>query len=413
MKLVFKNLSLIICLILSLLTTNLTVKADNNYNLTPEIANAYFNIVDGLAEKQELYLLNVGRQMYPCNGYEWAFWDVRLVDFDNDKVPELFFIYDSEGVSDIWSTTNQYQVWGWNGSSAYKIASGNMEFINGIGDVDVTLRGILNENGKSYVAFLTDDGFNGSGYRIYEFYTVENGKWKYAPEKRIYGEVASDKNGYDITVNNTIGGKSVTQQQFEKRWEEVEYKIEYVWNHHDEDMYADKKFIDFANLINKPIQSKASTQTIKVDGKSFTLTAYNVGGSNYIRLRDIAAAMKTTKKPFDVLWYSPFEEFRKNVYIVTGIPYEGTISPAASKTDYVTIKKDICGFCVYDYESMNEIYENPILVCTDYSIDFRAVNINGENYVRLREIAKDIDFSVEWDSNTNVIVIDSSKGYSI
>ena len=409
MKSVFKNLSLIICLILSLLTTNVTVKADDNYNLTPEIANAYFNIVDGLAEKQELYLLNVGRQMYPCNGYEWAFWDVRLVDFDNNEVPELFFIYDSEGVSDIWSTTNQYQVWGWNGSSAYKIASGNMEFINGIGDVDVTLRGILNENGKSYVAFLTDGGFNGSGYRIYEFYTVENGKWKYAPEKRLYGEVTFDENGYPTTVNNTIGGKSVTQQQFEKRWEEVEYKIEDVWNHHNESLDADKKFIDFANSVNKPIQVNSTVETVIVDEKPVKFETYNVGGSNYVRIRDIAAAMKTTKKPFNVLWAIAGQYTDKNIYLVKDTPYNGEIKQAVSKTS--TIQKDIAPLCITTPEEMQKVLSNPYIHHGLYSTSFRSLIINDETFVKLRDIGECFDFNINWDSNTNTIVIDSSKGY--
>lgn len=41
---------------------------------------------------------------------------------------------------------------------------------------------------------------------------------------------------------------------------------------------------------------------LSVDGKSVSLCAYEIGGSPYFKLRDIAAALSGTRKQFDVTW---------------------------------------------------------------------------------------------------------------
>ena len=67
-------------------------KAANNYNLTPEIANAYFNIVDGLAEKHDLYLLQACNGVR--NGSHYAYGYLWYYGKDLPKIKdELKFIY--------------------------------------------------------------------------------------------------------------------------------------------------------------------------------------------------------------------------------------------------------------------------------------------------------------------------------
>ena len=158
-----------------------SAKAANDYNLTPEIASAYFEVVDGIAQKHNNYLLKAGNEM-DGDGFDTNFWDARLVDFDGDKVPELFFIYDSNEyvnhfkIEDSITPTNQYQVWGWNGSNAYQIACENIKSIADTGVIDVTLLGLLNEDGRTYIPFMTHAG-DVDGLKIIEFYTLINGVW--------------------------------------------------------------------------------------------------------------------------------------------------------------------------------------------------------------------------------------------
>jgi len=45
-------------------------------------------------------------------------------------------------------------------------------------------------------------------------------------------------------------------------------------------------------------------------------------------------------------------------------------------------------------------------------ITITAYNIGGNNYFKLRDIGKALDFGVEWDSMGNNIKIDTSRGYN-
>lgn len=388
-----------------------SAKAANNYNLTPEIANAYFNIVDGLAEKHNSYLLKAGDEM-DGDGFDAHFWDARLVDFDNNTVPELFFIYDSKEyahhfkIEDSITPTNQYQVWGWNGSNAYQIACENIEATADTGAVDISLLGLLNEDGRTYIPFMTHAG-DGHGLQIIEFYTLVNGVWKSVPEKRLYGEGGVSEYGDYITLNPTIGGKSVSQVQFDNRWFDIREKTLDIWRDKWEDngyyTYVYQKFIDFANEVNIPFKVTSNIETIIVDGQPVKLQAYNVGGSNYIRLRDIAAVMKDTQKPFDVQWL-----FNK-IVVIEDTPYSGNANTPISETG---VAKKIIGRIFYmTPEEYLESLEYNDTTC-EWFVESRAININDENYVKLRDVAKCINFSVDWDSNTKTVIIDSSKNYS-
>jgi len=44
-------------------------------------------------------------------------------------------------------------------------------------------------------------------------------------------------------------------------------------------------------------------------------------------------------------------------------------------------------------------------------LSLTAFNIDGNNYFRLRDIGKEINFGVDWDAATNSIAINTSKIY--
>ena len=44
-------------------------------------------------------------------------------------------------------------------------------------------------------------------------------------------------------------------------------------------------------------------------------------------------------------------------------------------------------------------------------ISLTAYNINGNNYFKLRDLAKAFDIGVTWDGKTNTVGIDTSIGY--
>ena len=45
-------------------------------------------------------------------------------------------------------------------------------------------------------------------------------------------------------------------------------------------------------------------------------------------------------------------------------------------------------------------------------VQFTAFNIKGNNYFKLRDIGKAIDFGVTWDGKTNTVGIDTSVSYT-
>lgn len=379
--------------------------AANDYNLTPEIASAYFEVVDGLAAENGWYLLRAGSAM-DVDGYENVFWDARLVDFDGDKVPELFFIYDPEGVyeEDKLSPTIQYQVWGWNGHDAYQMASEKTwERVNGISALrTVQLKGILYEDGKAYVPFMTQS-YGMSGLDTVTFYTVKSGQWVSAPEKYMYAEANYGTNGQQFK-NVTIGGKAATSQQYEQRYNEINNNIVDVWNTGLDYYETIAKYIQFANQVNMPLTVTSNVDTVQIDGKPVKLQFYNVGDRNYVRLRDLAAAMKNTKKPFDVRWKPNM------VIVVRNTTYAGKMSTPSVQTR--TVQRDVPLIHFMSQEQYKQLISQGTVLSEVFYLPIRALNINDENYVLLRDIGKYVDFAVDWDSATGTVIIDTSREYS-
>lgn len=87
----------------------------------------------------------------------------------------------------------------------------------------------------------------------------------------------------------------------------------------------------------------AGTAALTVDGKAISLKGYIIAGSHYFTMADL----------------------------------NGAISALASQTISVT-----------------------------------AVNVNGSSYVKLRDVGAAADFSIDWDSASGTIIIDTTKGYT-
>ena len=62
-----------------------------------------------------------------------------------------------------------------------------------------------------------------------------------------------------------------------------------------------------------------STQKLKVDGAVVSAMVYNIDGSNYFRLRDIAYVLRNTDKRFEV----GYDAAANTVLLTTGAFYTG------------------------------------------------------------------------------------------
>jgi hypothetical protein len=138
--------------------------------------------------------------------------------------------------------------------------------------------------------------------------------------------------------------------------------------------------------------AKPTASTVFVNGKNIVFDAYNIGGNNYFKLRDLAHALNGTEKQFDV----GYDTTTKVITLTSGVAYtevggEMESKGASDKTPTATTSK---------------------ITLDGANVSFDAYNIGGNNYFKLRDIGAAFDFGVDWDGAKNAIVIDTSKGYA-
>jgi hypothetical protein len=123
-----------------------------------------------------------------------------------------------------------------------------------------------------------------------------------------------------------------------------------------------------------------------------TFEAYTINGNNYFKLRDFAQAVNKTEKNFEVKWDSK----NNAINLISNKPYT-PVGGELAKGD---------GKAKVANPTTSKIYKD------GKEISLTAYTINGNNYFKLRDIAKAFDIGVTWDGTTNTIGIDTSVGYT-
>ncbi|RXT02843.1 hypothetical protein [Ammoniphilus sp. CFH 90114] len=132
---------------------------------------------------------------------------------------------------------------------------------------------------------------------------------------------------------------------------------------------------------------------VLVNGKEVSFEAYNINGSNYFKLRDIAMAVNETEKNFEVTWDSA----------------ENAINLTSNKA-YTPDGKELTVSDKPTVKQAKPSGSRVLLDGLDYS--FTAYNLDGSNYFKLREIAEVIGFGVTFNVETNTIGIDTKAEYT-
>ena len=133
--------------------------------------------------------------------------------------------------------------------------------------------------------------------------------------------------------------------------------------------------------------------SVIVDGKKVNFCAYNLYGSNYFMLREVAMSLVGTEKQFDVEW----SDYR-------GISLYADKSYQSAGTEFLQSadgEKDAL-FSVPDINLGGDAYEKNSLTLVGY-------NIAGSNYFKIRDIARIFDFYVGY--SDGYITIDTSRPY--
>ena len=120
-------------------------------------------------------------------------------------------------------------------------------------------------------------------------------------------------------------------------------------------------------------QVRPSPQTFALDGKTVSLTAYNIDGYNYVMLRSLAALLSGTDSRFSVTW----REKDRTVVLETGKPYDGggeTVNGPAVLTDKTG-------------KVTNAVKSTQALVIDGKTVQgLTAYAIGGSNYFRLADL---------------------------
>ena len=124
----------------------------------------------------------------------------------------------------------------------------------------------------------------------------------------------------------------------------------------------------------------------------FMFPVYTIDGDKYFKLRDLAYMLSGTKKQFEVEW----DGANNAIILTSGESYtvvggEMTVKSGVYKTAAPTSSK----------------------ICLDGGeVQIAAYYIEGNNYFKLRDIAKAFDFSAKWDGAGNAFIIDTGKEYT-
>ena len=133
-----------------------------------------------------------------------------------------------------------------------------------------------------------------------------------------------------------------------------------------------------------------SFQPFKLDGESVEIGGYLINQNNYYKLRDLAAILSGTKSQFNVT----FNKEKKQIELELGKPYEKL------DTDLQAMKHD---------KTEAKMLTNNILVDGE-EVMLKAALIDQNNYVKLRDLADVVGFSVGYNKETQDILLNTGMG---
>ncbi|MCD7861678.1 MAG: beta-propeller domain-containing protein [Oscillospiraceae bacterium] len=132
-------------------------------------------------------------------------------------------------------------------------------------------------------------------------------------------------------------------------------------------------------------EATPSDRTLKVDGVTADVTAYNIGGCHYFQIRDLAALLSGTESSFSVEW----DAAENVVRIETGADYAGT-EPEDAAEDQVD----------------SAVESTQSVLIDGAEVDGLSVwNIGGSNYFRLAELQDSLGYALRYDESTRTVYL--------
>ena len=144
--------------------------------------------------------------------------------------------------------------------------------------------------------------------------------------------------------------------------------------------------VPYASAANVAV----SPQNLSVDGIDADCDKYNIDGSNYFKLRDLAQLLSKTNSRFSVA----FDAQSNAVTIVSGkeyIPVGGELERGQDQSRTAAVSKQ------------------SVLINGEATDRLSIYNIGGNNYFKLRDLGDALGFTVDYDADSNTAIV-LSKG---
>ena len=122
---------------------------------------------------------------------------------------------------------------------------------------------------------------------------------------------------------------------------------------------------------------RVSPQKLIADGQSIECEKYNIDGSNYFKLRDMAMLLRGTAACFGI----SFDTKNKTVYVQKGAEYEPVGTELIAGEDH----SDSCVASVW------------ALFVDGEPVEVSTYNIGGSNFYKLRDMGSALGFAVDYD----------------
>lgn len=166
-----------------------------------------------------------------------------------------------------------------------------------------------------------------------------------------------------------------------------------VWMYLNEKLEGVVKEADYGKaqgrvtILAKPVVM-LTKQNLTVNGEAKNAEVYNIDGSNYFKLRDMAALLSGTGSQFNVV----YDETSNLISVTTGEAYE-------KQPGDLAIGADKSASAVRSAQSLQ--------IDGKTVTGLAAFNLADNNFFKLRDLGDALGFTVEYDQTTNTMVVTS------
>lgn len=143
------------------------------------------------------------------------------------------------------------------------------------------------------------------------------------------------------------------------------------------------------NMSEPPVAPNVvlTSQLLRVNGEAVTTEIYNINGSNFFKLRDLAVMLNGTGSQFSVEW----DAASGTIAVKTGRAY----TPVGGE---LTLGRDSSGSAEVSRQK---------LTVNGEAVELTAWNIGGSNFFKLRDLGEALNFGVDYDAEAATILVTS------